>query len=214
MNASLATSVFTNDLFPRSFNEDFIDQGNGVWGEDEEFTDENGNGIWDECEQFTDMGNGIRDDNEFFFDRSNGKWDATTQKAEGAILTSSAFGSVISWFPAILTIVVFLFSYSTMISWYYYGDKSWTYLFGKKSIRVFQVIYLSCVVLGAIASLSSIIDFSDMMLLSAAFPNIIGVMFLLSKLRNALNIYWKKYQNKEFKTYKTSFVKDLFRFKK
>ena len=34
------------------------------------------------------------------------------------------------------------------------------------------------------------------------------------ELRNALNVYWKKYQNKEFKTYKTSFVKDLFRFKK
>ena len=203
----------TDDGFTEA-DEYFIDQGNGTWDIDEEFIDTNENGIWDECEEFTDIGNSIRDDNEFFLDTPNGKWDGTTDKAEGAILTSSAFGSVITWFPAILTIVVFLFSYSTMISWYYYGDKSWTYLFGKKSIRVFQVIYLSCVVLGAIASLSSIIDFSDMMLLSAAFPNIIGVMFLLPKLRNALNVYWNKYQNKEFKTYKTSFVKDLFRFKK
>ena len=29
-----------------------------------------------------------------------------------------------------LSIVVFLFSFSTMISWYYYGDKGWKYLFG------------------------------------------------------------------------------------
>ena len=101
-----------------------------------------------------------------------------------------------------------------MISWYYYGDKSWTYLFGRKSIRVFQMIYLGCVVLGAIASLGSIIDFSDMMLLSAAFPNIIGAMYLLPKLKVALNEYWKKYLNKEFKTYKTSFMKDLVTFKK
>ena len=172
-----------------------------------------GNDQWDKGEELTDKGNGKYDVGEKFIDR-NGKWDKETSKAEGAILTSSAFGSVISWFPAILTIVVFLFSYSTMISWYYYGDKSWTYLFGKGSIRIFQAIYLGCVVLGAIASLGSIIDFSDMMLLSAAFPNIIGVMFLLPKLRKALNDYWKKYQNQEFKTYKTSFVKDLFTFKK
>ena len=41
---------------------------------------------------------------------------------QGAQLTSAAFGSVISWFPYILAGVVFLFSYSTMISWYYYGE--------------------------------------------------------------------------------------------
>jgi len=180
--------------------EPFKDIGNGKWDDNEQYTDNNKNGKWDEGEPFKDIG--------------NGKWDKETDKAEGAILTSSAFESVLTWFPAILTIVVFLFSYSTMISWYYYGDKSWTYLFGRKSIRVFQMIYLGCVVLGAIASLGSIIDFSDMMLLSAAFPNIIGAMYLLPKLKVALNEYWKKYLNKEFKTYKTSFMKDLVTFKK
>lgn len=194
--------------------EPFKDLGNGLYDKGEHFDDCNGNLSFDKGEYFVDIGNGIRDENEFFLDQPNKQWDKETDKAEGAILTSSAFGSVISWFPAILTIVVFLFSYSTMISWYYYGDKSWTYLFGRKSIRVFQCIYLGCVVLGAIASLGSIIDFSDMMLLSAAFPNIIGAMFLLPKLKVALNEYWKKYQNKEFKTYETSFIKDLLTFKK
>jgi len=194
--------------------EAFEDLGNGLYDKGEHFDDCNGNLSFDKGEYFKDIGNGIRDENEFFLDRPNKQWDKETDKAEGAILTSSAFGSVISWFPAILTIVVFLFSYSTMISWYYYGDKSWTYLFGRKSIRVFQGIYLGCVVLGAIASLGSIIDFSDMMLLSAAFPNIIGAMFLLPKLKVALNEYWKKYQNKEFKAYETSFIKDLVTFKK
>ena len=148
------------------------------------------------------------------FKDTNKKWDPETKKAEGAVLTSQAFGSVISWFPVILTIVVFLFSYSTMISWYYYGDKGWTYLFGKKNIRVFQFMYLGFVVLGSIASLKSVVDFSDMMILSAAFPNIIGVMFLLPKIKEALNSYWSKYQKGEFKTYDTNFIKNLFSFKK
>ena len=120
----------------------------------------------------------------------------------GAELTSAAFGSVISWFPYILSIVVFLFSFSTMISWYYYGDKGWKYLFGGNSIKLYQAMYLGCIVLGSVASLGNVIDFSDMMILSCGFPNIIGCMFLLPILKIKLDEYWGRYQAGEFKTYK------------
>ncbi len=120
----------------------------------------------------------------------------------GAELTSAAFGSAISWFPYILSIVVFLFSFSTMISWYYYGDKGWKYLFGEKSIKIYQSVYLGCVVLGSVASLQNVIDFSDMMILSCGFPNIIGCIFLLPVVMTKLNDYWQRYENGEFKTYK------------
>ena len=120
----------------------------------------------------------------------------------GAELTSAAFGSVISWFPYVLSIVVFLFSFSTMISWYYYGDKGWKYLFGSSSIKVYQSMYLACIVLGSVASLGNVIDFSDMMILSCGFPNIIGCMFLLPVVKTHLNLYWSKYQANEFTTYK------------
>ncbi|HIO40958.1 MAG TPA: alanine:cation symporter family protein [Candidatus Marinimicrobia bacterium] len=120
----------------------------------------------------------------------------------GVELTSAAFGSVISWFPIILSIVVFLFSYSTMISWYYYGNKGWKYLFGDTTIPVYQTLYLGCTVLGAIASLGNVMDFSDLMILSCAVPNIIGALFLLPKLRVHLNDYWSRYQAGKFQTFK------------
>ena len=120
----------------------------------------------------------------------------------GAELTSAAFGSAISWFPIILSIVVFLFSFSTMISWYYYGDKGWKYLFGDSSIKVYQAMYLGCIILGAVASLGNVIDFSDMMILACGFPNIIGCLFFLPILNRKLDEYWSKYQAGEFKTYK------------
>ncbi len=121
---------------------------------------------------------------------------------KGVELTSAAFGSAISWFPIILSAVVFLFSYSTMISWYYYGNKGWKYLFGETTIPVYQTLYLGCTVLGAIASLGNVMDFSDMMILSCAFPNIIGAMFMLPKLKLALDDYWSRYTAGTFKTYK------------
>ena len=121
---------------------------------------------------------------------------------QGAQLTSAAFGSVISWFPYILSVVVFLFSYSTMISWYYYGDKGWRYLFGKKTLIIYQAMFIGCVLLGSISSLSNVIDFSDMMILSCAFPNIIGAFFLLPGIKSRLTDYWQRYLNGEFKVYK------------
>ena len=89
-----------------------------------------------------------------------------------------------------------------MISWYYYGDKGWKYLFGSSSIKVYQTIYLGCVVLGSIATLDHVILFSDLMILSWGFPNIIGCMFLLPLLKRKLNDYWSRYQAGEFKVYK------------
>jgi len=122
--------------------------------------------------------------------------------AVGASMTSAAFDSVIPGFRWVLAIVVFLFSYSTMISWYYYGNKGWKYLFGDSGVPIYQIMYLSCTILGAIASLGNVIDFSDMMILSCAFPNIIGAMFLLPELKVKLNDYWSRYEAGEFKVYK------------
>jgi AGCS family alanine or glycine:cation symporter len=120
----------------------------------------------------------------------------------GASMTAEAFDSVIHGFKWILAIVVFLFSYSTIISWYYYGNKGWKYLFGNTNIIIYQIMFLGATILGSIASLGNVVDFSDMMILSCAFPNIIGAFFLLPKLKSHLDDYWSRYQNKEFKVYK------------
>ena len=63
-------------------------------------------------------------------------------------------------------------------------------------------MYLGCIVLGSVASLGNVIDFSDMMILSCGFPNIIGCLFLISTLKPKLNDYWKRYEAGEFKIYK------------
>ena len=60
------------------------------------------------------------------------------QGVEGAQMTSQAFGSVFSWFPYLLVIAIFLFAFSTMISWSYYGLKAWTFLFGRTKFSVYS----------------------------------------------------------------------------
>ena len=119
------------------------------------------------------------------------------QGVEGAQLTSQAFESVISWFPYVLVIAIFLFAFSTMISWSYYGLKSWTYLFGssKKSELVYKLIFLIFIIIGSSVKLGAVLDFSDMMILAMAFPNILGLLILSGEVKIDLKEYLNKVKN-------------------
>jgi AGCS family alanine or glycine:cation symporter len=119
----------------------------------------------------------------------------------GVELTSNAFGSVVSWFPAVLAFAVFLFAFSTMVSWSYYGMRSWTYLFGrsKKSEIIYKVLFLVFVVVGASVSLGAVLSFADMMILAMSFPNIIGLYIMSSEVRKDMKVYWNKLKKGELK---------------
>ncbi len=121
------------------------------------------------------------------------------QGLNGVQLTSKAFESVYSWFPYILGVAIVLFAFSTMISWSYYGLKGFEYLFGKSKItkNIFFLIFLVFVIIGASSSLTSVIDFSDMMILSMSFPNIIGLYILAPEVFRDLKSYLKEIKNKK-----------------
>jgi len=123
---------------------------------------------------------------------------------EGAQMTSHAFGSVFSWFPYLLVIAIFLFAFSTMISWSYYGLKSWEFLFGKSkaSEYSYKLLFLIFIVIGSSVKLGAVLDFSDMMILAMAFPNIIGLLILSKEVRFDLNTYYEKLKSGEIKKFK------------
>lgn len=126
-----------------------------------------------------------------------GTWDPSVDPSQGVALTSSAFESTISWFPWVLTVAVVLFAFSTMISWSYYGLKAWTYLFGESvaTDAVYKLLFLLFVVAGSSMQLGSVIDFSDAMIFAMAFPNVLGIYFLLPTVRKELDEYWADYKS-------------------
>ena len=119
--------------------------------------------------------------------------NASLNDAQAILLTSGAFESVISWFPYVLTIAVVLFAFSTMISWSYYGFQGWAYLFGrtKKMEYAYKLLFCIFVVIGAAASLGSVIGFSDAMIFAMMVPNMIGLVLLAPKVKEELNKYLK-----------------------
>jgi AGCS family alanine or glycine:cation symporter len=104
----------------------------------------------------------------------------------------------ISWFPYVLSLAVLLFAYSTMISWSYYGERCWAYLFGDNASMSYRVLFLIFVFLGSVITATQILDFGDLMILGMAFPNILGVLLLSGLVKRDLDDYWKKLKAGEF----------------
>jgi AGCS family alanine or glycine:cation symporter len=115
-----------------------------------------------------------------------------TGEVNGVQLTSAAFEKVVSWFPPVLSLVVLLFAYSTLISWSYYGLAGCIYLFGpSRKVRIcFNTIYCLFAIVGCTTSLAAILDFSDAMVFAMAFANLIGLFVFAPSLRRELDRYW------------------------
>lgn len=119
--------------------------------------------------------------------------NATLNDTQAILLTSGAFESAISWFPYVLAVAVVLFAFSTMISWSYYGFQGWSYLFGrtKKAEYIYKTLFCIFVIIGAAASLGSVIGFSDAMIFAMMVPNMVGLVILAPRVKEELNKYMK-----------------------
>jgi AGCS family alanine or glycine:cation symporter len=130
---------------------------------------------------------------------------ADPEGLEGAALTSAAFSSSLGdWSLYVLSFAVVLFAFSTMISWSYYGLKAWTYVFGenKPAAYTYKVIFLIFVVIGSSVGLGAVIDFSDLMILGMAFPNVLGLVIMSGEVRRDMVDYFKRIKSGAIKQFK------------
>lgn len=125
-----------------------------------------------------------------------------TANPSGVTVTISAFTSLHHFMQYFLALAVFVFAYSTLISWGYYGERAVEFLTGPVGIVPYRIIYVLVTVVSPFLTLASVIDFADMMLLSMAFPNIIGMVLLSGKVKGMRNDYVKRLQAGQMKTYK------------
>lgn len=117
------------------------------------------------------------------------------QEISGIELASRAFQSVIPFFPIILSVIAIMFAISTLISWAYYGQKAWTFLFGegKKRALTFNLIYCVFIVIGSVMNVKSVIEITDAMMIAMCVPNIIALYILCSDVKDDLIDYCKRF---------------------
>ncbi len=98
----------------------------------------------------------------------------------GSELTSMAFSMIPAIGVPLLVVGLITFAFSTILGWYYYGERCAVYLFGEKIIKVYKVLWIIGIFLGSVAELNLIWNIADLLNGLMAIPNIIAVL-LLSK---------------------------------
>ena len=134
----------------------------------------------------------------------SGNWgDARPQDATGANLTVLSFGQALSFLGSwgetlghsIVGFGLAFFAYSTMIAWSYYGDRSAEFLFGKKAILPYRIIFTVLVVVGASVPLQLVWNFADIANMLMAVPNLISLILLAGLVKKLTDEYYQRPEN-------------------
>ena len=101
-----------------------------------------------------------------------------TFKVEGGQLTSAAFAQIPVVGTPILVVGIVLFAFSTILGWSYYGEKCIHYLFGKKGVVPYKVIFIIILLIAPITALDLVWTLSDIFNALMALPNIFAIIVL------------------------------------
>ncbi len=133
-----------------------------------------------------------------------GNWgDARPQDVTGASLTVLSFGQALSFLGSwgktlgysIVGFGLAFFAYSTMIAWSYYGDRSAEFLFGKKAILPYRIIFIVLIVVGASVPLKLVWNFADIANMLMAVPNLISLILLAGLVKKLTDDYYSAPKN-------------------
>ncbi len=133
-----------------------------------------------------------------------GNWgDARPENVTGANLTVLSFGQAFSFVgswgqvfgQSVVGFGLAFFAYSTMIAWSYYGDRSAEFLFGKKAIMPYRVVFIALIVVGASVPLELVWNFADIANMLMAVPNLISLILLAGLVKKLTDDYYQRQPN-------------------
>lgn len=116
---------------------------------------------------------------------------------DGGVLTSFAFQQIPVIGPMILVIGIVTFAYSTILGWSYYGERCAEYLFGKKILIPYRVLFIVVLLLAPVISLQLVWDLADVLNALMAIPNLIAVILLSGEIVQDTNRYLNHLDDKD-----------------
>ncbi len=116
-------------------------------------------------------------------------------------LVAEAFSTVYGGAgSAFIAIAILFFAFSTVLGWSQYGSKGFEYLFGTGAAKLYQVIFVAFILVGATMDLTLAWDLSDTFNGMMAIPNLIGVLALSGTVMKITQNYIdRKINGKEIK---------------
>ncbi|MFH1700629.1 MAG: sodium:alanine symporter family protein [Candidatus Zixiibacteriota bacterium] len=116
---------------------------------------------------------------------------------DGVVMTVNAFEKAMPNFGRyVMTVVIILFSISTMISYSYYSLKCSRYLFGYKFGNYYVYVYIFSLFFAAIWAQDTVINMLDTAFAMMAIPTLIGTLLLSPAVVRATKDYFKRMNDK------------------
>ena len=113
------------------------------------------------------------------------------QPLSAAALTQAAFNSGFGSFGSIfIAICMFFFAFSTIVGWYFFGEKNVRYLFGTKAVKPYAVLVTIFIVIGSALKVELVWNLSDLFNSLMVIPNVLG-LWALSGVAKELYADWK-----------------------
>jgi alanine or glycine:cation symporter, AGCS family len=109
---------------------------------------------------------------------SSGMWTDVAYQGASGDLTAAALGTTIPFASGIVATCSFLFGFSTLIGWYYYGEKCFEFLFGSKMIVYYRGLFTALIMVGSVVSVPLVWAVGTLLNGFMAFPNLVGLLFL------------------------------------
>ena len=126
---------------------------------------------------------------------STGMWQSGL---DGTAMTAASFSKTIPIAGGlVVALSSFLFGYSTLLGWYYYGEQCMKYLFGIKITYPYRIIYVVLVFIGSLISIQLVFFIGDIANAFMALPNLIALALLSGIVAQTTSSFFKKYRRLE-----------------
>jgi AGCS family alanine or glycine:cation symporter len=116
-----------------------------------------------------------------------------TEGGDGGNFTQLAFATALGNIgPIVVAVGLALFAFSTLLGWAYYGERNMEYLFGRRVVVPYRLLFIAGIFIGSLATLDAVFAFSDVMNGLMAFPNLVGLLLLSGVVLRETRSYFQR----------------------
>ena len=121
---------------------------------------------------------------------TSGLWTDPAYQGSSGDLTAAALSTSVPLASLVVALCSFLFGFSTLIGWSYYGEACVEFLFGRRAVMPYRVVFTGMILIGAVVSVPLVWAIGTLLNGFMAFPNLIGIAFLVGTVRSLTKDYF------------------------
>ena len=121
---------------------------------------------------------------------TSGLWTDPAYQGSSGDLTAAALSTSVPFASLVVALCSFLFGFSTLIGWSYYGEACVEFLFGARAVMPYRVVFTAMILIGAVVSVPLVWALGTLLNGFMAFPNLIGIAFLVGTVRKLTQDYF------------------------